>query len=266
MTTNASAFVAEHRDLTSEATGRSYRITVEVPNRYPQGEKSYPVIVVLDGQWIYGVVRDAFRIMPLDRELPEAVVVGVAHNTPDFRDLLQERAADFTPTEASAPVGTGVRLPATEVGGAARFRRALLDEILPLVAADYRITDDRTLVGHSFSALFGADTLLTEPGAFNRWVLTSPSVWWDSHVMFRREAEHAARTTDLPGRVFMSTGSDEGGGELFGGHRPFYEQLAGRDYPSLDLSWREFEGETHQTVIGVSVSRGLRTVFRPAET
>ena len=260
--TDAAAFPNEHFDLTSATNGRSYRVSVEAPNRYRQGNKAYPLVVVLDGQWVFGIVQDAFRILPLERELPEAVVVGIAHNPVDVRQLLQDRAADFTPTQADAPAQTGVRLPADQVGGAATFRRILLDELLPPVEERYRLNGDRALVGHSFSALFGLDTLLHAPGAFDRWVLASPSVWWDDQVMFRREE---ATEGDVWGRVFLSAGEHEGFEPPFGGHHDFYRQLAGRQHPGLDLTWHLFPGEGHNSVTSASVIRGLRTVFSKLE-
>ncbi len=255
------AFPVRSFETTSAHTGRTYEVVVELPNRYHRSDKAYPLVVVLDGQWVFGVARDAFRVLALGRELPEAVVVGISHARTDLRDLVQDRAADFTPTRASAPTQTGVKIPADEVGQAALFRRAMVEEILPEAASGLRLNGDRTLVGHSFSGLFALDTLLTDPSLFDRWVLASPSVWWDDHVMFRREANHAAVTEDVPARVFMSAGSDEGGDEGFGGHREMYDRLLGRNYPNLNLSWALFPGETHSSVIGGAVNRGLRQVF-----
>ncbi len=255
-------FVEDHLDLHSDETGLDYRIWVEVPNRYPtKPDTSFPLVVCLDGLWTYGPVRDAFRILPLSRELPEAVVVGVGHAARDMTEILQLRAIDYTPTRFQSPAETGVRLPADEVGRADRFRRFLLDTLVPLLADRYRLSDDRTLVGHSFSGLFGVDTLLTEPDAFNRWVLTSPSLWWDDRIMLKRETDHAARTDDIAATVFLSLGGDELDGG-FGGQREFHDQLAGRRYQNLDLHWELFPGETHQSVISTAVVRGLRTVFR----
>ena len=101
--------------------------------------------------------------------------------------------------------------------------------------------------------------LLTEPAVFERWVLASPSVWWDDYVMFDREAAHAAVTDDLTGSVFMSVGGDESPSE-FGRHQAFHDQLASRGYPSLDLHWALLPGETHQSVIATAIIRGLRTL------
>lgn len=261
--TEAPLFREDRVSITSEQTGFDYELTIEVPNRYPTSDDTrYPVVVCLDGLWTYGPVRDAFRILPLSRELPEAIVVGVGHAHPDLREVLQQRAVDFTPTAYEAPTATGVRLPADQVGRAEPFRRFLVDTLMPLVADRYRTNGDRTLVGHSFSGLFGADTLFVEPSAFDRWVLTSPSVWWDDHVMFDREEQHAASTSELPARVFMSVGGDEGNDEVFGGHQAFHDRLAARGHGGLELDWCLFPGETHQSVISGAVVRGLRMVYR----
>lgn len=252
-------FRSDHFDLTAAASGRTYRVTVEIPSRYGRGDRAFPLVVCLDGPWTFGVTRDAFRLMSLSRIVPEAIVVGVAHTDSDLKQLMQSRAIDFTPTEATAPPETGVRVGASEVGKAAEFRRTLIDEIIPEVAERYRVSDDHTVVGHSFSALFALDTLLHEPSAFNRWVLTSPSVWWDDRVMFPREAAHAESTTDITGRVFMSAAGDEGEG--YDGHRLFYEQFAARAYPSLELHWDEFPAESHFSVVAPAITRGLQVVF-----
>ncbi|MEL7157923.1 MAG: hypothetical protein AAFN30_15200, partial [Actinomycetota bacterium] len=72
MATNT-AFPVATIDVGPEHTGRAYRVTVEAPNRYdPDGDRAYPLVVVLDAQWVAGGVRDAFRILPLDQG-PEVV-------------------------------------------------------------------------------------------------------------------------------------------------------------------------------------------------
>lgn len=247
--------------LASSGTGRRYQVWIEAPGRYdPADDRRYPVVVCLDGPWTFGVVRDAFRLLPLSRELPEAIVVGVAHDQPDLREVLQQRAADFTPTPADAPPATGVRLAASELGGAGAFARFLADEVLPAVAARYRTSGDATLVGHSFSGLFGLSRLLLDPTWFDRWVLASPSVWWDDRVVFALEAAQAATGADLPTRVFLSCADED---PAFGGHRRFYDQLVARRRPGLRATWHHFEGETHQSVIPAALTRGLRQVFAP---
>lgn len=246
-----------------ERTGRAYQLWVQTPGRYGSSGRTYPLVVCLDAPWTFGLTRDAFRLLPLSRELPEAIVVGVAHDEADLRTVTQLRARDFTPTSATAPPETGVRLPAEQLGGGPSFRRLLAGTLLPLVHERYRTDGDATLVGHSFSALFGLDWLLDEPTAFRRWVLTSPSVWWDDRVIFAREEAQAATGADLPARVFLSMaeGDDPPGGSHFAGHARFFEQLTGRRRPGLHCTWARFPGESHSSVVSAAVVRGLREVF-----
>ena len=256
-----------HREvipLHNDEVGRSYQIWVERPARYePHGDRRYPVVLCLDAPWTFGVVSDAFRLLPLSGELPEAIVVGVAHNAPDLHTVIQQRAMDFTPTAAFAPPATGVRVQPEELGGAASFCRFLAATVLPRALRGLRTTDDRTLIGHSFSALLGLAWLLEEPTALARWVLASPSVWWDDRVIFAREAVQAASGADLPARVFLSAseGDEAGADGPFGGHFAFHTQLVSRARPGLRCTWMSFPGETHSSVVAAAVVRGLREVF-----
>ncbi len=238
---------------------RSYEIWTELPSRYdPDAEVGYPLIVCLDAVWTFGTAVDACRILGLGRELPRAIVVGVAHDSSDLREVLELRAMDFTVTAVDSPPMTGVRSPGHLLGGADAFRRWLIDDVLADLRERWHVSDV-TLVGHSFSALFGLNVLFNEPAAFDRYLLASPSVWWDDRVMFRLEQEHAAATTELPTRVFMSKGTLET--DEYSPHKEFHDQLASRNHAGLDLRWHLFEGETHSSVVSVAVNRGLRSLF-----
>lgn len=239
--------------------GRSYQLWTELPSRYdPDDPDGYPLVVCLDGLWTYGTAVDTFRILSLGRVLPRSIVLGIAHDEPDLRQVLELRAMDFTVTAADAPKLTGVRSPGHLLGGAPAFHRWLVDEIVADARERYPVSEV-VLVGHSFSALFGLHVLFNEPTAFQRYLLASPSVWWDDRVMFGLEEEHAARVESVPARVFMSKGSLET--DEFSPHQEFYEQFASRNHPGLRLHWHLFEGDAHTSVVAAAVNRGLRELF-----
>jgi len=244
-----------------EDVDRSYQLWVDTPPKYdPSSEEGYPLILCLDAIWTFGTAVDAARILGLGRELPRAIVAGIAHDEPDMKSLVQDRARDFTVSQAVAPRETGVRLAADEVGGAEAFRQWLDASVLPELKSDYPISEV-TFVGHSFSALFGLHVLFNAPETFDHYLLASPSVWWDDEVMFGLEAEHAANTKDLVAHVFMSKGGLET--DHLSMQREFYDQLAGRNHPGLDMTWNLFEGETHSSVVSAAVNRGLRVLLGP---
>jgi len=253
-----------HDCFRSPSDGAEFAISVSVPGRHDRTDDRYPLIVVLDARWMFGTVADAVTSMSMGGELPEALVVGIGYPETSLRELVQRRAIDYTPTAAPAPAETGVRLPADQLGGAGRFRAVLVDEIVPFVAGRWRTDGDLTLVGHSFSGLFALDTLLRSPESFGRYLLASPSIWWDDRSILGIEQELAAGRDDLAARVFVSAGTAEMEDEPFAMSANvdrLVEVLRSRSYPSLELEHRRLPGETHHSTPGAATSAGLRWLF-----
>ena len=91
-----SAYRTQEIDLVDEASGHRFLVEVETPNRYDHdASRRFPLVVCLDGLWTYGVVRDAFRILPLSKELPEAVVVGPQALRDEIASSLKAAAANY---------------------------------------------------------------------------------------------------------------------------------------------------------------------------
>ena len=250
--------------LRREDVDRSYQLWVATtPHAVPApGRDGRPLerilLLCLDAPWTFGTVVDAARIIGLGKGVPPAVVAGLAHDEPSPRELLNLRAADFTVSQAEAPPMTGVRLRASEVGGAEPFRAWLESDVLPLLAERYPHTE-RVFVGHSFTALFGLHVLFGAPDMFDKYLLASPSVWWDSQIMFRTEAAHFAANPVLHKQVFMSRGVLET--DEWSPHEAFWRQMDSRGYEGLNLTWCEFEGEDHLSVVSVALNRGLRELI-----
>lgn len=250
--------------LTCDQSGTEHRITVSLPFRYERLD-SAPLVVCLDGAWIHGAARDASRVMSMGGDAPEAIVVGVEFTSTSMGEYLRERTRWYTPTPWVPPERIGVKgLTAEECGKADVMRAFLRDQLLPRLAGDYRI-DETWVVGHSFSALCALSALLAEPNLFDKWLLASPSVWWDDRAILGIEAAHAEANDDLPTTVFMSAGSHEDADDDESLHmRSNVEELVatlrGRNHPGLRLETAILDGENHNSVIGAAISRGMRAL------
>ncbi len=130
--------------------------------------------------------------------------------------------------------------------------------MIPLLCERYRVAD-LTLLGHSFSALFGLHVLLTTPEAYGRYLLASPSVWWDDGVMFSRIDQVAERRADLPAEVFISSGGLETG--PMGRHEELSKHLTSKRFAALRQTFVRFPEEHHNSVVNAAISRGLRVLF-----
>lgn len=262
----------EVHDVRAAAIGAVVRVFVA-----PIGDDPRSALVVTDGNGLFGLTTDTLRLMQIPRLVPSTVVVAVGH--PDAATLLdaaQVRARDLTPTEVAGFEPSG---------RADDFKRFLRDELLPWVEERFPgTTQDVTYFGHSLGGLFGTYVMLDETELFDRYVLSSPSLWWDDHIIFGLEAERAATGEDLPATVLFGIGAletDAGrraeAANLPAGHpfkpppahldmvddmRRFVSQLASRGYPSLELGSVEIPDEFHATVPGIVLSRALRHFSR----
>lgn len=259
----------EVRNVRSAHGAQDYKLFVRLPQDYATSTAVYPVLYVLDANWIFGTVAPVGDWLHLETHTAPLITVGIGYPTDDFDEQIVLRTRDFTPTRDLAYETLCRREMGMEMfttGGADDFLCFIRDELFPFMAAEYRVDpQDRTLLGYSFGGLFGLHTLLTQPDSFQRYVLCSPDLEWDSRVIFATECACAAERTDLPVRLFLTAGSLEER-VIEPTVSSLYRMAAllkNRNYPGLALTLVLFEGETHSSIVSASVARGLRSVFQP---
>jgi uncharacterized protein len=261
--------------MTSSVSGRTYQISVALPDGYHQEHAPYPVLYAADANTVFGAVVETARILAFAHEVPELVIVGIGYPNPGqgFKASWAPRTLDLTPTadpswlkeDAKDSQALGVP-PAEASGGAPEFLNFLRDELVPSMERTYRVShQDRAWFGHSFGGLFGAYALLHNDGLFQRFVIGSPSLWWNHRVLFSMEESFAASGKPLPVRTFFSVGLLE---EQMGPRYPmvtdlraFVQRLEHRKYKGLELQAHYFEDETHGSVVPATISRGLRFAY-----
>jgi predicted alpha/beta superfamily hydrolase len=246
--------------LTCDTSGIEHAVSVTTPFRYESMDVA-PLILCLDGAWTAGTVRDATRIMSMSGESPEAIVAALSFTDDSMSDYLRSRARWFCPTEWVPPEETGVKdIQAEDTGQALTYLAFIRDQVLPRLSDEWRVSET-WLVGHSFSGLFGLRVLFSEPELFDKYLLASPSIWWDDRTMLDIEADFAAAHHDLAARVFLTAGQDENmleGFNMCGNMIDMATRLENRSYPNLDIGHTILPSESHSSTIGAAISRGLR--------
>ncbi len=268
----------ESRVITSFITGRTYEISVAFPRGYKKADMLYPALYAVDANFEFGMIVETARVLAWEGN-PELLVVGIGYPVGRGWNALGPRAVDLTPTpDQEAIERLHEKYPEFPVlegsGGAPGFLRFVLEELIPLIETEYKASPDgRGLYGHSFGGLFSAYALFHGEGAFDRFIVGSPSLWWDNRVTFQFEEEYAEAHDSLEARVFFSVGvleEPEGDQKLaefamVSNVREFSQVLRARQYEGLSQQFHVFEDETHLSVIPATISRGLRFVYGPQE-
>ncbi len=253
----------EVREIKSKLNGESYRIYTKFPRGYSVSKKSYPVLYVLDAETNFGGVSYIVQRLIKDRIIPEILVVGVAYEV-DYKTFYALRSRDLAPT--SDPSCAKRKYCG---GGAEAFRNFLEQELFPFVDSNYRAEDDsRALYGHSLGGLFGFFTLLNAPQMFDRYLLLSPSLWWNDKVLIR-QAKGAAPTS-RPAKLYVGIGEHESsrhhtGQSMIDHQLEMVRILEGKDPNHFEIRSEVLDDETHRTIFGHAFTKGLRFIYGEAE-
>ena len=284
---------AEYFDITSEATNETLRIFVSKP-WFTEPDKTYPATYVLDGNLSFALAMQTYGSLALAGEAPAGFVIGIGYPTTEgFAGTIARRSRDYTPTpggeiEAAA---TG----ATELGYAAPFQTFLSKQLQPEIERRYAVTPgDAGLAGTSLGGLFTTWSLLTAPTAFKRYIICSPSIWWDNEAVWQWEEDCSNQHDAIDARVFISAGGLETAElqrvaavqmaagnsaikELVEASITMYDQhgwpkmaeitptltnrMQSRGYDGLEICCHNMPDETHVSNFPAAFCRGLRYVF-----
>ncbi|WP_245801385.1 alpha/beta hydrolase [Pollutimonas bauzanensis] len=238
---------------------------------YPQGAapaQGWPVLYMLDGNAAFQALAAAGR-GDLARR---AVLVGIGYDVEARLDG-DARAWDYTPRLPGAgDDGTPDPRAAQRRNGGADALLDLIElRIKPLVRAAAPVDDTRqTLYGHSYGGLFVLHALRARPGAFQRYVAASPSLWWHAPFMAQSmlSLDAAPCCGKHPAELHLMAGAAESlrspgaapratAGDL----RSLAAVLAGR--PGLRVDYREFPGLGHGAMLPASAIAAAEIAGRP---
>lgn len=196
-----------HRAFSSSYLPDKRDVIVYLPPDYSRHpERKYPVLYLHDGQNLFDgqtsfiqghtwQVREQADAAIEAGEIEPLVIVGI-YNTGD------RRLAEYT-HERNGQMGGGE---------AEAYGLLLTQEMMPWIAAQYRVRTDREATGLGGSSLGGLVSLflgLRHPERFGKLALLSPSVWWNHKSILGYLNERAPEIQDRP-QMWLDAGDREG--------------------------------------------------------
>lgn len=212
------------------------------PGYNEQDSVRYPVIYLLDGSVDEDFIHMAglvyFLGFPWLNLCPPSIVVGIAN---------VDRKRDYTfPTTVEKDKKD---FPTT--GGSAAFIRYLGEEVIPYIQSRYKTNSTSTLIGQSFGGLLATEILFTHPDWFSKYLIVSPSLWWDNQSLLNRTVTLATQpdvriAVGKEGRVMERDAK-----ALYRKLRPFYAD-------KRRLRFHFFKKENHGSILLHAAYEGLQ--------
>ncbi len=236
--------IGVHGKLRSAILEGDRDLSVHLPEGYESGEERYPVLYMMGSEW-----RTRFALWAANLDylsgtgrIPAMILVGI--DLPEGNGVLVPRDGD-----ASSPD---------------RYLRFLVEEVVPHVEKSYRTVPYRVLFGASNSGLFAVYVLLSDPGAFNAYLASSPMLGWCRDLLEQKAGKILAGK-GAPGRFLYMIYSDDDYEHATDAIPPFVDLLE-RSKPgwlSYESVIRTGEGHVPATDIPLAL-KALFPDYRPA--
>ena len=183
----------------SEVMSQERSMLVMLPPGYDEAkEKRYPVLYMHDGQSVFVNWRIDELTQPLftNGQMQPIIIVAIFNG-----DSQEERFNDYTPTRDSR---------FAKSGNADAYGRMIVEELKPIIDAEYRTLPDQANTGIGGTSLGGLVSIylaLKYPATFGKAAVMSPSVWWDNQMIVREVKRINAKP---PVKVWLDVGTEEG--------------------------------------------------------
>lgn len=230
----------KYETIQSSKLGEERQLKIQLPRGYTTNEeKSYPIFVVLDGDYLFEAVAGNVDYYSYWEDMPEAIVVGVNQVDTRYDDCLYSE-------QNSLPVETG-----------AAFFEFLGMELVPYIETNYRTANFRVAVGHGNTANFINYYLLKSNPIFQGYIVISPDL---APNMLEYIPENLAK---LKSKIFYYLANGEGDSKsLKQMTEALHTDLSALENENISYNFNTFENATHYSAPAHAIPNALQNMFK----
>jgi predicted alpha/beta superfamily hydrolase len=248
-----------HQTLTHEVpskiNGIKYNLYISLPKEYHSNKKDYPIIYLLDADYSFALAKQISEHLSDRNRINASIIVGIAYANPN--EYKKNRTRDYTPSYVSLG-GYGPEYQKYS-GGAESFYKVIHSELIPYLHKHYRINKNSTFVGHSYGGLFGVYLLVHHPELFNHYLIVSPSLWYDNHLLLKKAQQKRDFNLHEQTQAYFIIGDQENKGDyrMIDDLKSLNETIFSKPHRNLSTTFNIINDMDHDTVFPGALSQGL---------
>lgn len=223
----------------SSRLGEKRDIKIQLPRNYNPEEKiEYPLIIVLDGDYLFEPVTGNVDYQSYWGEMPKCIVVGVNQSTTRAKDFHYDES-QFFPSQDGAD-----------------FFEFLGMELVPYIEGKYNVSDFRIVMGHDLSANFINYYLFKDKPMYRAFVSFSP----DLAPEMKTRLHQRLSTLDVDTFYYLSTADND----IARLHKNIFEAdalLKTLDNPKVHYRFDNFIDADHYSMVGLGIPKALNQIF-----
>lgn len=220
----------------------TYRhLTISLPPSYDRDSKKiYPLLLLLDGDYLFDAFQGALSYGNYWDDLPETIIVGVSQGKDN------ERYDDCTVDESTGlPEGKG-----------SSFFEFIAGELMPYIQSKYRVAPFKMIAGHDVTAGFMNFFLYKDDPIFNAYISISPELSLDM------ETRIADRLSVMKKNIFYYQSSADGDiKKMKEAVKMLDTNIKSVSNPNLNYRYDEVKGASHYSLVLYSIPNALYHFF-----
>ncbi len=215
------------------------QIKIQLPRNYEKNiEKTYPLFIVLDGDYMFEAVAGNVDYYSYWEDMPEAIVIGVNQADTRMDDSLYSDQ-NFLPVESGA-----------------NFFEFIGLELIPYLNEAYRTANFRAIIGHGETANFLNYYLFKDEPLFHAYIAISPDL---APEMETRITERLLQFESQKFYYLATSTNDLRAVKK--GVEVLNTNLASIENPKLQYDFDNFEGPSHYSVVAHAIPKALESIF-----
>jgi predicted alpha/beta superfamily hydrolase len=235
-------------EFESSFLNETRKLNIYLPSDF-DSTKKYSVIYLLDGSIDEDFIHVAGLIQFFDMtfEIPQIIVVGIAN---------VDRKRDFT----FVTQDTSLQREFPSAGHSDKFIQFIEKELQPFIGNQFKVNEQKMLIGQSLGGLLATEILLKRPQLFTKYFITSPSLWWDNHSLLLQTEKYLLNESSNTPDVYIAVGKDEDK-IMIRDAKTFYKKI--KKHSSLGkVVFNLMPNENHATILHNSLYQGFLTYLK----
>ena len=229
----------KYETFESSKLGETRQIKIQLPRGYDSNQdKSYPIFIVLDGDYLFEAVAGNVDYYSYWEDMPESIVVGVNQMDTRYDDCLYSE-------QNSLPVETG-----------AAFFEFIGQELVPYIEKTFRTVNFRVAVGHGQTANLINYYLLKPQPLFQGYIAISPEL---APGMLDYIPEGLSKAESKIFYYLANTDND--GSSVKKMTSTLNTDIAALDNKNVVYNFDSFEGPSHYSVPTHAIPNAIEKIF-----
>ena len=245
-------------DLESKVLKENREVFISLPSNYNRTIHTYPIIIVLDAEYLFEITSSIVKIKTSRNEMPESIIVGIPNNTGKRYDMAMRLSND-----------KGQFFFGNYEGKSVMYLRFFKEELFPFLEKNYRISSHKTIIGMSPS--FGPllEAFWNQPDLFNGYIILAAelSLHISSGETIAEKLLNSVQDSKHPeASIYIGKASDDLKRRPKEEEKAFFtlnQKLDSIANPKIKYKIEILENENHYGMAISGIDHGLETIHIP---